>query len=93
MTTRIRWKETYIQWGFSQFFPAKAMCAHVTSWNKNTSIKFRTDMASMCKLGFDIGLKEMAAEELGILPACGSQLETFAAGDSGWGTVPSGISV
>ena len=40
------------------------MCAHVTSWNKNTSIKFRTDMASMCKLGFDIGLKEMAAEEL-----------------------------
>lgn len=57
-------ERAYIQWGFSQFFPAKAMCAHVTSWNKNTSIKFRTDMASMCKLGFDIGLKEMAAEEL-----------------------------
>ena len=54
----------YIQWGFSQFFPAKAMCAHVTSWNKNTSIKFRTDVASMCKLGFDIGLKEMNANEL-----------------------------
>ena len=54
----------YIQWGFSQFFPAKAMCAHVTSWNKNTSVKFRTDVASMCKLGFDIGLKEMSAEEL-----------------------------
>ena len=40
------------------------MCAHVTSWNKNTSVKFRTDVASMCKLGFDIGLKEMSAEEL-----------------------------
>lgn len=54
----------YIQWGFSQFFPAKAMCAHVTSWNKNTSIKFRTDVASMCKLGFDLGLKELSADEL-----------------------------
>lgn len=54
----------YIQWGFSQFFPAKAMCAHVTSWNKATSVKFRTDVASMCKLGFDIGLKELSADEL-----------------------------
>ena len=57
-------ERAYIQWGFSQFFPAKAMCAHVTSWNKNTSVKFRTDMASMCKLGFDIGLKEMSSDEL-----------------------------
>lgn len=54
----------YIQWGFSQFFPAKAMCAHVTSWNKSASVKFRTDVASMCKLGFDLGLKELSAEEL-----------------------------
>ena len=54
----------YIQWGFSQFFPAKAMAAHVTSWNKKTSVKFRTDVASMCKLGFDIGLKELSADEL-----------------------------
>lgn len=54
----------YIQWGFSQFMPAKAMCAHVTSWNKATSVKFRTDVASMCKLGFDIGLKELSADEL-----------------------------
>jgi alpha-galactosidase len=54
----------YIQWGFSQFFPSKAMCAHVTSWNKGTSVKFRTDVASMCKLGFDLGLKELSADEL-----------------------------
>lgn len=54
----------FIQWGFSQIFPSKAMCAHVTSWNSKTSIKFRTDVASMCKLGFDIGLKEMKPEEL-----------------------------
>lgn len=57
-------ERVYIQWGFSQFFPAKAMCAHVTSWNKATSVKFRTDVASMCKLGFDIGLKDLTAEEL-----------------------------
>ena len=54
----------FIQWGFSQFFPAKAMCAHVTSWNRNTSIKFRTDVASMCKLGFDLGLKDLSKDEL-----------------------------
>ena len=54
----------FIQWGFSQFFPAKAMCAHVTSWNKSASVKFRTDVASMCKLGFDIGLKELSDDEL-----------------------------
>ena len=40
------------------------MCAHVTSWNSRTSVKFRTDVASMCKLGFDIGLKDMKADEL-----------------------------
>lgn len=54
----------YIQWGFSQFFPAKVMCAHVTSWNRNTSVKFRTDVASMCKLGFDIGLHDLNPDEL-----------------------------
>ncbi|MDR1937420.1 MAG: alpha-galactosidase [Tannerellaceae bacterium] len=55
----------YIQWGFSQFFPTKSMSAHVTSWNKKTTIKFRTDVAMMCKLGFDISLKEMDDKELG----------------------------
>lgn len=54
----------YIQWGFSQFFPVKSMCAHVTDWNRSTSIKFRTDVASMCKLGFDLGLQHLSADEL-----------------------------
>lgn len=57
-------ERVFIQWGFSQFFPVKAMAAHVTSWNRNTSVKFRTDVASMCKFGFDIGLKDMKPEEL-----------------------------
>lgn len=54
----------FIQWGFSQFMPVKAMAAHVTEWNKDASIKFRTDVASMCKLGFDIGLKDLTSSEL-----------------------------
>lgn len=54
----------YIQWGFSQFFPIKAMCAHVTDWNRKATVKFRTDVASMCKLGFDIGLKNLSKDEL-----------------------------
>lgn len=50
----------FIQWGFSHFMPAKVMCAHVTNWNRRASVKFRTDVAFMCKLGFDIGLHDMA---------------------------------
>ena len=53
----------YIQWNFSQFFPIKVMGAHVTSWNKAASIKFRTDVAMMCKFGFDISIEEMTADE------------------------------
>lgn len=53
----------YIQWGYSQFFPAKSMAAHVTSWNHDASIKFRVDVAMQCKLGFDINIKELRAEE------------------------------
>lgn len=53
----------YIQWGFSQVFPAKAMAAHVTSWNSKASIKFRTDVAMMCKFGFDIDIKDLSADE------------------------------
>ena len=53
----------FIQWDFSQFFPVKALSAHVTSWNKAASIKFRTDVAMMCKLGFDVSLKELNRKE------------------------------
>ena len=54
----------YIQWSFSQFFPAKTMCAHVTSWNRDASVKFRVDVASMCKLGFDIGFQDLTEPEI-----------------------------
>ena len=53
----------FIQWGYSQVFPSKPLCAHVTTWNRGTSIKFRTDVAMMCKLGFDIKLEDMNQNE------------------------------
>ena len=52
----------FIQWGFSHFFPTKSMAAHVTSWGRQP-VKFRTDVAMMCKLGFDIRIDEMKPEE------------------------------
>ena len=54
----------FIQWGYSQVFPAKVQCAHVTSWNKDASLKFRVNVAMMGKLGFDINLHEMSAHDL-----------------------------
>jgi alpha-galactosidase len=53
----------YIQWGYSYFFPSVAVCNHVTSWGRQ-SLKFRTDVAMMGKLGFDIKMDEMSEGEL-----------------------------
>lgn len=53
----------FIQYAYSFFYPAKATCAHVTTWNRNASIKFRTDVAMMGKLGFDIKLTDMNSDE------------------------------
>lgn len=57
------YERIYIQWSLSKFFPAKTMGSHVTNWNKNTSVKFRTDVCSSCKLGFDIDLKSLSADD------------------------------
>lgn len=54
----------FIQWGYSQVFPAKVQCAHVTTWNKKAPVKFRTNVAMMGKLGFDLNLHELTSEEL-----------------------------
>ena len=53
----------FIQWGFSQVFPAKTLCAHVTTWNRSAPVKFRTNVAMMGKLGFDIKLDDMTKDE------------------------------
>jgi alpha-galactosidase len=53
----------YIQWGYSYFFPANTISAHVTNMGKQ-SLKFRTDVAMMDKLGYDIRVQDFTPEEL-----------------------------
>ena len=53
----------FIQYGYSYFFPMGIQCAHVTSWGKQP-LKFKIDVAMSGKLGFDIRIEEMNAEEL-----------------------------
>ncbi|MEM8529026.1 MAG: GH36 C-terminal domain-containing protein [Bacteroidota bacterium] len=48
---------------YSHYYPAIAMCTHVTNWNKQASIKYRTDVASMGKLGFDIVVDELSESD------------------------------
>jgi alpha-galactosidase len=54
----------FIQWGYSYFFPANTISAHVTSMGKQQSLKFRTDVAMMGKMGYDIRVNNFTADEL-----------------------------
>ncbi|MFP9114419.1 alpha-galactosidase [Flavobacterium sp. RHBU_3] len=53
----------YMQWEYSYFYPALATAAHVTDWGKQP-IKFRTDVAMMGRLGFDIVVKHLNDTDL-----------------------------
>src|SRR5215203_67741 len=54
----------FIQWGYSYFFPANTIAAHITSMGKGQSLKFRTDVAMMGKLGYDIRVNTFTPQEL-----------------------------
>ena len=56
-------ERVFIQWNYSYFFPAIATCNHVTDWGKQP-IKFRTDVAMMGKLGYDIVVSKLDEKEL-----------------------------
>ena len=56
-------ERVYIQWGYSYFFPSFAVCNHITSWGKQ-SLKFRTDVAMMGKMGYDIQINELTEKQL-----------------------------
>lgn len=56
-------ERVYMQWGYSYFFPAISVCNHITSWGKQ-SLKFRTDVAMMGKMGYDIPVNELSENEL-----------------------------
>lgn len=53
----------FLQWNYSYFFPAIATDAHVTNWGKQP-LKFKVDIASMGKLGFDVDLKHMEEKDI-----------------------------
>jgi alpha-galactosidase len=53
----------FIQWEYSYFYPAISSSNHVTDWGKQP-IKFRTDVAMMGKLGFDIVVSKLSGSDL-----------------------------
>ena len=53
----------YMQWEYSYFYPAIASSNHVTDWGKQP-IKYRTDVAMMGKLGFDIVVGKLNEKDL-----------------------------
>ena len=56
-------ERVFIQWQYSYFFPAVATCNHVTDWG-HQPIKFRTDVAMMGKLGYDIVVSKLPEKDL-----------------------------
>lgn len=53
----------FIQWQYSYFYPAMSSANHVTDWGKQP-LKFRTDVAMMGKLGFDIAVAKLSDADL-----------------------------
>ncbi|PWG82465.1 alpha-galactosidase [Pararcticibacter amylolyticus] len=53
----------FIQWEYSYFYPAVSSSNHVTDWGKQP-VKFRTDVAMMGKLGFDIVVSKLSENDL-----------------------------
>jgi len=56
-------ERVYMQWEYSYFYPALTIAAHVTDWGKQP-IKYRTDVAMMGRLGFDIVVKDLNEKDL-----------------------------
>jgi len=52
----------FLQWNYSYFFPSITTDNHVTDWGKQP-LKFRVDVASMGKLGFDIVTDHLSEKE------------------------------
>ena len=63
----------FIQWEYSYFYPALASSNHVTDWGKQP-IKFRTDVAMMGKLGFDVVVGKLKPQELAF---CQGAVKTY----------------
>jgi alpha-galactosidase len=66
-------ERVFIQWEYSYFYPALASSNHVTDWGKQP-LKFRTDVAMMGKLGFDIVVSKLKPDELAF---CQGAVKTY----------------
>ncbi|WP_347157541.1 alpha-galactosidase [Pontibacter chitinilyticus] len=66
----------FIQWEYSYFFPAIAHDNHVTDWGKQP-LKFRTDVAMMGKMGFDIVVSKLGKEDLKFAQDAVATYESF----------------
>jgi alpha-galactosidase len=56
-------ERVFMQWEYSYFYPAIATCNHITDWSK-LPIKYRTDVAMMGKMGYDIVVSKLDEKEL-----------------------------
>jgi alpha-galactosidase len=63
----------FMQWEYSYFYPAISSSNHVTDWGKQP-IKYRTDVAMMGKLGFDIVVSKLSEKDLQF---CQEALKTY----------------
>jgi alpha-galactosidase len=63
----------FMQWEYSYFYPAISSSNHVTDWGKQP-IKFRTDVAMMGKLGFDIVVSKLSKTDL---EYCQKAIQTY----------------
>jgi alpha-galactosidase len=61
-------KRVFIQWGYSHFFPACALCNHVTRMG-NRPVKFALDVAMSGDLGFDVDLGKASPEDRATMAA------------------------
>jgi alpha-galactosidase len=53
----------FIQWEYSYYFPSVAVDNHITDMG-NQALKFKTDVAMMGKLGFDVKVNELSPKDL-----------------------------
>ena len=56
-------ERVFIQWEYSYFYPMIASCNHITDWSK-VGLKYRTDVAMMGKMGYDIVVDRLTPDEL-----------------------------
>ena len=56
-------ERVFIQRENGYFFPAITHCNHVTDWSK-VGLKYRTDVAMMGKMGYDIVVDHLSADDL-----------------------------